>query len=103
VVVGGDLNFIMGVSEIWGIAAQEDCLLRLFLKKLEEVGLLDVEPTKLTPTWTNRRIGEAHIAKRLDRFWISKSILKEATRIKHWVSLGGELDHHPIMLEIAPT
>jgi hypothetical protein len=44
---------------------------------LEEVGLLDIEPTKLPPTWNNNMMGEVYIAKRVDHFLISKSFLDE--------------------------
>jgi hypothetical protein len=54
-----------------------DCLSGYFIRKLEVVGLLDIEPTKLTPTWRNKRIGEDKIAKRLDHFLISEGFLDE--------------------------
>jgi hypothetical protein len=55
VVLGGDLNFSLGASEIWGPLSQVDSLfLNFFIRNLEQVGLLDIEPTKLTPTWTNK-------------------------------------------------
>jgi hypothetical protein len=91
VVVGGDLNFTLGALEFWGHVAQVDYLSGYFIKKMEEVGLLDVEPTKLTPTLRNKRLGEACIAKRLNHFLISKSFLDEVTQIKQWVSSGGIL------------
>jgi hypothetical protein len=56
---------------------QVDCLSSYFIRKMEEVGLLDIEPTKLTPTWRNKRTGEARISKRLDRFLISEGFLDE--------------------------
>jgi hypothetical protein len=65
-VIGGDLNFTLGASEIWGLATQIDCLQGYFLRKLEEVGLLDIEPTKLSPTWRNKRTKDDRITKRLD-------------------------------------
>jgi hypothetical protein len=91
VVLGGDLNFTLGALEVWGPATQVDYLLGYFLKKIEEVGMLDIEPTKLSPTWRNKRTSEAHIAKRLDWFLISKAFLKEAIRIRQWVTFGGIL------------
>jgi hypothetical protein len=33
------------------------------MNKLDYVGLLDIEPAKLSPTWRNKRIREAHITK----------------------------------------
>jgi hypothetical protein len=59
--VGGDLKFTLGASQVWGLEAHVDCLSCYFIKKLEELGLLDVEPAKLTPTWRNRISREAHM------------------------------------------
>ena len=50
VVLGGDLNFSLGQSEIWGPHAQADSLAGFFVQKLMEKGLLDIEPAKLKPT-----------------------------------------------------
>jgi hypothetical protein len=69
---GGDLNFTLGASKVWGIVTQLDPLSRYFIRKLEETCLLDIEPSKLSPTWSNKRVGEARIAKRLDMFLILK-------------------------------
>jgi hypothetical protein len=52
VVVRGDLNFTLGASQVWGPVTQVDC----FIKTLEEVGLLNVEPAKLSPTSRNNLI-----------------------------------------------
>jgi len=103
VVVGGDLKITLGALEIWGPSSQKDYLSSYFLKKMEEVELLDVEPTKLTPTLTNKRNKEAHIEKRLHWFFIYESFLDEATGIKQWASSGGDSNHHLVMLEISPT
>jgi exonuclease III len=48
------------------------------------------------------RIGEARVAKRLDVFLISKSFLDEQLQFIQWDSLGGDSDHGPIILELAP-
>jgi hypothetical protein len=53
--------------------------------------------------WRNKRSREACISKRLDCFLIYKSLLDEVNHIIQWVSLGGDSDHSPIILEIAPT
>jgi len=42
----GDLNFTLGASEVCVLAAHVDFLYGYFIKKLEEVGLLDIEPVK---------------------------------------------------------
>jgi hypothetical protein len=67
------------------------------------VGLLDIEPSKLTPTWTNHKIGEARIAKNLDRFLVLEDFLEEALKIHQWVSVGGNFDHYLVLLEVVPA
>jgi hypothetical protein len=66
VVVGGDLNFLLGTLEVWGPMAQVDNLSRYFINKLEVVGLLDIELAKLILMWRNKRRGERKIKKKLD-------------------------------------
>ena len=75
VVVGGDLNFSLGQTEIWGPHAQADPQAGFFLQKLVEKNLLDVEPIKLKPTWRNNRGGEARVAKRMDRFLVAEQLV----------------------------
>eukprot|EP01018_Ginkgo_biloba_P034237 Gb_24170 [translate_table: standard] len=79
---GGDLNFSLERSEIWVSVAQVDPLSNFFIKSLEEVGLYDIEPVKLRPTWSNKRVGEERMTKRIDRFLMSESILDEQFCIK---------------------
>jgi hypothetical protein len=50
VVIGGDLNFTLGASKVWGPTTQLDPLSSYFIRKLEETSLLDIEPSKLSPT-----------------------------------------------------
>eukprot|EP01018_Ginkgo_biloba_P006122 Gb_38546 [translate_table: standard] len=56
VILGGDSNFMLSNAGIWGSSAHSNPLSSYFLKKLEVVGLVDVEPTKLSPTWRTLRI-----------------------------------------------
>ena len=70
-ILGGDLNFSMGLSEIWGIRARLDPLSNFFTKWPENYGLVDVVPSVMLPTWNNRRVGAENISKRLDRFLLS--------------------------------
>jgi hypothetical protein len=55
-VVGGDLEFYSRIIRGMGTSCTVDCLASYFIKKLEEVGLLDVEPTKLSPTLEKQEI-----------------------------------------------
>jgi hypothetical protein len=63
--------------------------------------MIDISPTKLGPTWRNKRLGEDHIAKRLDHFLISNWLVEEPILFRQWVGSGGESDHYPIFMEIA--
>ena len=74
-ILGGDLNFSMGLSEIWGARARLDSQTNFFTKTLENFGLVDIVPSVMIPTWTNRRVGVEIICKRLDRFLVSANLL----------------------------
>jgi hypothetical protein len=98
--LGGDLNFSLGFSEVWGTHARADPLTSFFTQKLVECNLLDLEPIKLKPTWRNNRVGDASVAKRLDRFLIKDILLENPLQMKQWIGYGGISDHCPIFLEI---
>ena len=51
VVVGGDLNFSLGQTEISGPHAIVDPQAGFFLQRLVENKLVNIEPIKLKPTW----------------------------------------------------
>lgn len=69
---------------------------------LEEVGLLDIEPFKLSPTGRNKWASIDRIAKRIDCFLITESFIYEANRFRRWLTNRGDFDHSPVLLEIAP-
>lgn len=54
--MGEDFNFPLGNSAIWGDNALVDPLTDLFVRRLEDSELIDIEPIKLKPTWTHKRI-----------------------------------------------
>jgi hypothetical protein len=97
--LGGDLNFSLGASEVWGPRAAPDPLNNFFLNFLEQEGLMDVEPQKLSPTWCNRRVGLERVAKCLDRFLLTEDLLESSDLVRQWVTYGGESDHLPILIE----
>ena len=67
---------------------------------MEDLNLIDIPSAKIQPTWSNNRIGEANLARRLDRFLIKEALASSGTHIRQWVGLGGLSDHRPIYLEI---
>jgi hypothetical protein len=100
-IMGGDLNFSLGEAESWGQRAHANVYSYYFCHKLGDSSLLYIVPTKLYPTWRNKRLGEEHIAKRLDHFLISTSLVESPLLFRQRVGLGGEFDHYPIFLEVA--
>jgi hypothetical protein len=59
-----------------------------------------LSPTKLNPTWRNRRVGDDGVAKRLDRFLLAEGLIESLALVRQWVSCGGESDHSLIVLEL---
>ena len=100
-IIGGDLNFTLGASEVWGPLANTDPLAYFFRSHLSRLDLFDIAPTKLNPTWRNRRTREGRIAKRLDRFLVGEDVaFSQSFLARQWVDWGGESDHCPIVLEL---
>eukprot|EP00253_Pinus_taeda_P033136 PITA_33136 len=102
-VLGGDLNFSLGRAEIWGPSAREDSLTNFFQNLLTSNKLIDVNLIKLKPTWRNRRVGEARVAKRLDRFLINEDLSALIPIFRQWVEEGGPSDHSPIFLDLSKS
>jgi len=73
-IMGGNLNFTLEVSEIWGPSTIVDPLADFFRSHMSRLDLFDLDPVKLNPMWRNRRSGEEHIAKLLDRFLVGEDI-----------------------------
>jgi len=99
-IIGGDLNFSLGYGESWGASAQIDPLTAFMTDLLDRHDLSDVPMIKPLPTWRNRRIGDAALARRLDRFLMKGTLLQRLHHFRQWVGNGGISDHHPIYLEI---
>lgn len=96
-IIEGDLNFSIGYGESWGSLAQIDPSSNFFRDILELHHLADIPMNKSLPTWRNQSMGEATLARRLNRFLIKISLLQ---RLSRWVGVGGKSNHSPIFLEI---
>ena len=57
-----------------------DILVDYLFHEIEELGICDLEPLIMNPTWRNNCIGYGGISKRLDRFLLDKEILAKAVR-----------------------
>jgi len=49
----GYLTFTFGAKNIWGFVAWMDPLADFLNKFLEKVGFLNIQPSKIMPTWRN--------------------------------------------------
>ena len=97
-IIGGDLDFTLGAHEIWGPKVRTYPLALFFNNLLQNLKLIDLDPQKLNPSWTNRRVGEDRIEKRLDRFLLTENLMDENMIFKQWVDSGAASDHLPICL-----
>jgi len=98
--LGGDINFSLGLLESWGFHAQQDPLSAYFENFLELHNLLDIPSTKLMPTRRSNRAREDSQVQILDRFLIKEGLLTMGLLHKQWVGSGGVSDHLPIFMEI---
>jgi len=98
--LGGDLNFSLGAAEVWGPRSTPDPFTVYFTHYLDNLGLLDLLPVKLQPTWRNLRTSDSRVAKHLDRFLLSEDMVDSLGLAHQWVASGGELDHNMIVLEL---
>eukprot|EP00253_Pinus_taeda_P025948 PITA_25948 len=55
---------------------------------------------KPLPTWRNRRVDKAALARRLDRFLMKVPLMQHLHHYKQWVGSGGISDHSLIYLEV---
>eukprot|EP00253_Pinus_taeda_P027166 PITA_27166 len=100
VIIGGDLNFSLGFGESWGSEAQIDPITSYMTNLLEQYELVDIPLQRLQPTWRNRRVGDAALARRLDRFLIKGPLLQHLHLFRQWIGSGGISNQNPIYLEI---
>jgi hypothetical protein len=68
---------------------------------MSEWELEDVKLTKGNYTWLNKRAGSGHIAARLERFLVQRSLLLLDLNLTSSILLHSVSDHKPIMLEIS--
>ena len=99
-ILGGDLNYSVGFSEIWGVRARVDILSDFFIRKMDGFGLVDLVLTVILSTWSNRRVGCENICKRLDRSLISVDFLECNLHLRQWIGCGGDSDHQPVFLQL---
>lgn len=69
-------------------------------KLLEQHHLINILINKIQSTWRNRRIGDASLARRLDRLLIKENFVRTMKNYHQCVGFGGISNHSPIFMEL---
>ena len=65
-----DLNFMLSLKEFWLAIPHQDPLRDYFINLFDKNNIVDINPVKLIPTWSNKRKGSEVVAKRLNSFLV---------------------------------
>jgi hypothetical protein len=68
-ILGGDLNFILSLAEVWGQNLRQDPFESYFHQWMEKHGVFDKDPKKISYTWSNGRKGLGLVEKHIDFFF----------------------------------
>jgi len=74
-IIGGNLNFTLNRREISGSSPRVDRLDGFLHNLFNEESVVDIDPIKLTPTWSNNISGIDCVSKKFDRFLIHRYFL----------------------------
>eukprot|EP00253_Pinus_taeda_P027392 PITA_27392 len=97
--LAGDLNVTLNPKECWGNCRKKDNLTDRLRMEFISRNLVDVMSERMMPTWDNGRLGQAYIAKRIDRFIINASIIAKWGMPFSLIANEFTSDHRPIILE----
>lgn len=97
-IIGGDFNAITELAEKRGGTARLEASALLLQDNISALRLVDIKPGNGLFTWNNRRIGDASISERLDRFLVSSFWLGDRWKICSEILDGRGSDHWPIKL-----
>jgi hypothetical protein len=100
-IIGGDLNILLAADEAWGGAILPNSSTDFYKALFAQHNLIDVRPTRLSPTWRNGRSGTDAIARRLDRFLVAGNFLSSPVLPSSWVQFPYFSDHAPIFLHLS--
>jgi exonuclease III len=100
IILGGDLNVILAQEEKWGGSIVRDQAREWVEELISAWDLMDIKPTRGHYTWTNKRVGQGHIAARLDRFLVQSSFLSLGLTATSEILPHSTSDHKPISLEL---
>lgn len=84
-----------------GASAQLDQLVKYFTDERERVGLVNLEPSDLNPTWMNNMVGVLVVSTQIDLFLLHFQLVDNGGRIQSWVHETQLFDHFPIFISFA--
>jgi hypothetical protein len=76
-IMGGRFELYHEKKRGLGGSARVDQLAEFFSNRFEVGGLVDVEPLKISPTWSNNRSGREGVFKILDIFVVHNMVLQK--------------------------
>lgn len=97
--IARDLNVTLQANEVWETSRSYDPLGERLRQEYLSRNLVDIRPRKRMPTWDNKRMGVAFIAKRLDRFIVNSRIIDAWGMPLSFTDSDYTSDHRPIYLE----
>jgi hypothetical protein len=84
-----------------GSCVRGDRLTRFFHNLFNQASVVNTEPIKLKPTWSNNRSGIDCVSKRLDMFLIHRDdFLQKVERYRSWVGSNRCSYHLLVVLEL---
>eukprot|EP00253_Pinus_taeda_P008693 PITA_08693 len=73
----GDLNCTMGPDEVWGRGEKANSIGEKIKEAMMLFNYVDICLDSMSPTWDNGRLGDAYIAKILDRFIMHEQLIEK--------------------------
>lgn len=95
----GDLNCTIWMNDIWGGSGKVDSIVEQIKDIIANFNLVDICPPCISPTWDNGRMGDGHVAKRLDRFLLREHLIEILGTIQSGIINNFISYHRPIILQ----
>lgn len=98
--MGGDINYSMRDAWAWEVRTRPNVLSDFLSHHLDSCKIIDLQPIRLNTTWRNKRVEEARVGKRIDRFLGFQELVQKFGFMHQWVGIGRESNISIILLEI---
>jgi exonuclease III len=99
-ILGGDFNMVLTLEEKSGGLKCLDQDSANFNHLIDKLHLINIETRNGSFTWTNKRVGTQHIARKLDCFLISENLMLEGPLIESNILPSTGSDHWAVQLWI---